>query len=139
MVEVANGVLVYIVDDDASVRRSLSRLMRSAGFVAMEYASAERFLAEVHNEPAGCVLLDVTMPRITGPQVQEQLTLQGITLPVIAVSARDDADTRNLARTLGAQFFFRKPVDDTALLDAIAWVMSSNQAGGNRPSSGTPR
>ncbi|HWS76980.1 MAG TPA: response regulator, partial [Thermomonas sp.] len=89
------------------------------------FASAAQFLAEVTNEVRACILLDITMPGMTGMQVQEELNRRGITLPVITVSARDDEDTRAFARELGARMFLRKPVDDQALLDAINWVSSS--------------
>jgi FixJ family two-component response regulator len=117
--------VVYIIDDDASVRKGLARLMRSAGLEPRPYESPELFLAEVCQEKSACALLDITMPRLTGLQVQAALKAKGIDLPVLAVSARDDKDTRQLARALGARFFFRKPVDDQALLDAIAWVIGS--------------
>lgn len=114
--------VVYIVDDDASVLTGLSRLMRSAGIEAHTFASAGEFLAAVRETPAACVLLDITMPRVSGLEVQRRLKDKGISLPVIAVSARDNDDTRSMARSLGAKFFLRKPVDDRALLDAIGWV-----------------
>ena len=69
------------------------------------------------------------MPRMTGLELQKELKKRKSSLPVIAISARDDADTSMLARQLGAQFFFRKPVDDQALIDAIHWVMDSNRSG----------
>jgi len=122
----ADTTMVYIVDDDDSVRKGLSRLMRSAGLKSQDFSSAEQFLAEVDIQQDGCILLDITMPRLTGLQLQVELKKRGIDMPVIAVSARDDADTRNLARELGAWFFFRKPVDDQALLDAIHWVTTSD-------------
>ena len=115
-------LLVYVVDDDESVRTSLSRLMRSAGFAPRVFDSAEQFLRSLQTERPACVLLDITMPNVTGLEVQARLKDKGIKLPVIAVSARDDEDTRRLARELGVQFFLRKPVDDQALLDAIHWV-----------------
>jgi FixJ family two-component response regulator len=120
--ETAATLIVYIVDDDESVRKGLSRLIRSAGFEPRVFASAEEFLNIVRNEGTACVLLDITMPRMDGLQVQARLTEKGITLPVIAVSARDDEETRHMARELGARFFLRKPVDDQALLDAVDWV-----------------
>jgi FixJ family two-component response regulator len=113
---------VYIIDDDESVRKGLCRLIRSAGFEPRGYASSEQFLAEVGAKDTGCVLLDITMPRVSGHQVQERLKDKGIDLPVIAVSARDDEETRHRAHELGARFFLRKPVDDQALLDAVDWV-----------------
>jgi FixJ family two-component response regulator len=115
--------VVYIVDDDDLVRKGLARLMRSGGLIPRAYASPELFLKQVQFEMPGCILLDITMPRMNGLQVQAQLKARGNTMPVIAVSARDDDETRGRARELDAQCFFRKPVDDQALLDAIAWIV----------------
>jgi FixJ family two-component response regulator len=119
--------MIYIVDDEESVRKGLSRLMRSAGMPCRDFASAEQFLEEMDPQQEGCVLLDITMPRLTGLQLQEELKKRKINLPIIAVSARDDADTSSRARQLGARFFLRKPVDDQALLDAIHWVLESDR------------
>ena len=116
--------VVYILDDDSAVRSGFTRLLRSAGLEARPYETAEKFLAEVSNARRACILLDITMPHLTGIQVQELLNSRGVTLPVITVSARDDEHTRATARDLGARMFLRKPVDDQALLDAIAWVTS---------------
>ncbi len=122
----AETLHVSIVDDDDSVRKGLSRLMRSAGIESHAYDSPERFLAEVHNQDHACILMDITMPRMNGLELSARLREQGIALPVIAISARDDDDTRQLARDLGVRFFLRKPVDDQALLDAISWVMQED-------------
>ena len=121
--------MVYIVDDDDSVRTGLSRLMRSARLDSRDFSSAEEFLAEIDERADGCVLMDITMPRLSGLQLQMELKRRGADIPVIAVSARDDADTRNLAHQLGARFFFRKPVDGQALIDAIQWVLASHARG----------
>ena len=128
MIKTREAMLIYIVDDDGSVRKGLLRLMLSAGFEVRAFANAERFLEEVHEEPRACILLDMTMPRLTGVQVQKRLKDRGIQVPVIAVSARDDEETRQAARNLGANFFFRKPVDDQALLDAILWATGTSEA-----------
>ena len=117
-----NPWLICIVDDDDSVRKGLSRLMRASGFEVRAYATPESFLTTARAESRTCVLMDITMPRISGLQLQERLKEKGIDLPIIAVSARDDEDTRDSARKLGARFFLRKPVDDQALLDAIRWI-----------------
>lgn len=119
---------VNIVDDDDSVRQGLSRLMRSAGIESHAYGNAESFLADVHNEDHACILMDITMPRMNGLELSARLKEKGITLPVIAISARDDDDTRKMARDLGVRFFLRKPVDDQALLDAISWVVQEDAA-----------
>ena len=120
------GVAIYILDDDEAVRCGFARLVRSAGLESRAYATASQFLSEVSNDGRACILLDITMPGMTGMQVQEQLNQMGITLPVITVSARDDENTRAYARSLGAKMFLRKPVDDQALLDAINWVCNSS-------------
>lgn len=122
----AQTLHVSIVDDDDSVRKGLSRLMRSAGIQSQAYNSPEDFLAQAHNEFHACILMDITMPRMNGLELSAQLTAKGITVPVIAISARDDDDTRQLARDLGVKFFLRKPVDDQALLDAISWVVQED-------------
>lgn len=121
--------IVHVVDDDSGVRCGFARLLRSAGMEARCHLSPERFLADVANEAHACILLDITMPEMTGPQVQAELNRRGITLPVIAVSAHDDPDTRGRAQALGARLFLRKPVDDQALLDAIHWVTQTVQRG----------
>ena len=125
MADARKGLVVYIVDDDESVRRGLSRVIRSAGLEPLAYGCGEHFLEEVRNHPAGCILLDITMPGQSGFQVAARLKERSIALPVIAVSARDDDETRRRAHELGAKLFFCKPVDDRALLDAIAWVAAA--------------
>lgn len=123
--ETPRATIVYIVDDDDAVRCGLVKLLQSAGLDPRPYGSAADFLAEVANLPGACILLDITMPRMTGLQVQSRLTECRIELPVITVSARDDDETRHWARSLGARMFLRKPVDAQALLDAISWVTAS--------------
>src|SRR5512137_2118279 len=130
-----DGTMVFIVDDEESVRKGFSLLLRSAGLPHRAYSSAKQFLAEVDPQEEGCVLLDITMPGATGLELQKELNQRESRLRVIAISARDDADTAILARQLGAQFFFRKPVDDQALIDAIHWVMGSNRS---KPSQSAP-
>lgn len=115
-------MVVYIVDDDASVRCGMARLMRSAGHEPRVCETGEAFLAQVQADRPGCVLLDITLPGMTGLKVQAQLLERRIMLPVIAVSARDDDETLRLARELGVRLFLHKPVDGQALLDAIGWV-----------------
>ena len=86
------------------------------------YETAERFLDDIDEAAPGCVLLDVTMPGITGPEVMARLKEAENSLPVIVVSARDSESMHQVVRDLGAKMFLRKPVDDQALLDAIDWV-----------------
>jgi FixJ family two-component response regulator len=126
---------VYIIDDDDSVRASLSRLMRSCGFDIRAYASPAEFLNEVRPRGTGVVLLDITMPGMSGGEVQARLANSDWTLPVIVVSATDNKETRHTAHALGASFFLRKPADDQALLDAIEWVTQTAPKNG-RPGRG---
>ena len=114
--------MVYLVDDDESVRRALQRLLRSAGFEVKAFSSAEAFLQSENLDVRACLVLDIRMPGLTGFDVQERLASMGIRIPVITVSAFDDAETRERARKLGAVAFFRKPVDGQALIDAIHWA-----------------
>lgn len=119
-------LVVYVVDDDPSVRTGLARLMRSAGIRSASFDSGEAFLAHGVCAASCCVVLDISMPGLNGLQVQARLTQAAADIPVIALSAHDDDETRRLARTLGTRFFLRKPVDDQALLDAIDWVTGSD-------------
>jgi FixJ family two-component response regulator len=125
--------MIYILDDDQSVRTNLARLMRSAGFPSEAFASAEDFLAAAGTLEPGCLLLDITLPGISGHHLQAELKRRRVNLPVIAVSARDDADTCDLARQLGAHYYFRKPVDAQALLDAIQWVTTPETRTAGQP------
>jgi FixJ family two-component response regulator len=111
--------VIYIVDDDPAVGKGLERLMRAAGLRPVVFSSGEDLLAVLRDDRPCCVLLDITMPGLSGLDVLGRAEPD---LPVIAISARDDEHTRRRARQLGACFFLRKPVDEQALLDVIEWV-----------------
>jgi FixJ family two-component response regulator len=119
--------MVYVIDDDESVRRALQRLLRSAGFEVKAFSSGEEFLQSGDLNVGACVVLDIRMPGLTGFDLQEKLASKGVRIPVITVSAFDDAETRERARRLGAVAFFRKPVDGQALIDAIHWATGVNK------------
>jgi len=118
--------MVYIIDDDESVRRGLKRLLRSADLDVETFSSGEEFLTNPVQGQNACILIDVRMPGLTGFDLQQRLLSQGMEMPVIVISASDDAQTREYARELGAVVFFRKPVDDQALLDAIWWAIAGS-------------
>ena len=122
MSTLAESFTVYIIDDDASVRSGLARLMRSAHLPSQAFASPGEFLAVAETATDGCVLLDLTMPYMTGSEMQAHLRAIQFKLPVIVVSANDSENARQAAIALGASFYLRKPVDDQALIDAIHWV-----------------
>jgi len=115
---------VYIIDDDASVRRALSRLLRSADLAAVGFASMNEFAQAQVAEADACVIADVRMPGGSGLDLPELMRRIGRELPVIILTAQDTEPTRAAAKRAGAAAFFRKPVDDQALLDAIYWVLS---------------
>jgi FixJ family two-component response regulator len=110
---------VFIVDDDASVRKALVRLVISAGLRAEAFASAAEFLARSPGGEHGCLLLDVKMPRTTGPELQRQLAENGIDLPVIFVSAHVDVPLTVRAMKDGAFEVLTKPFQDDVLLEAV--------------------
>lgn len=116
--------MVYVIDDDESIRKSFSRLFRSANLNVETFPSPDEFLACSIKPKNACILLDIRMPGKTGFDLQQKLSDAGISLPIIVVSASDEIQVRETARRLGAMSFFRKPVDDQALLDAILWVIS---------------
>ena len=122
----SKSLRIFIVDDDASVRTGLDRLMRSAGHRPVAFESAERALHALSRDRPDCVLLDLTLPGIGGLEFQQQLRRSGDRIPVIAVSARDDDETRRRAREMGTRLFLRKPADAQAILDAIEWVTTDH-------------
>lgn len=106
---------VAIVDDDASVRTSARRLVRSFGYPAEVFASGRELLASPLVARAGCVLLDMRMPDMDGLEVQRQLIARGRRVPVVFISGRASDVEEERARAAGAVEFLRKPVDPAAL------------------------
>jgi FixJ family two-component response regulator len=111
---------VYIVDDDASVIKALSRLMRQKGYDARSYTSPEDFLADHDPAVPGCAVLDVSMPGLDGLGLQQALTAGGSHRPVIFVTGKGDIPTSVRAMKAGAIDFLTKPVSNRDLLEAIA-------------------
>ena len=106
--------LVAIVDDDPSVRRSLHRLVQSAGYAVETFASAREYLEWLPTRRAACVLLDVHMDGLSGFDLQERLTI-----PIIFITAHDDGPTRARIEEAGPAAHLWKPFEDQAVLDAI--------------------
>jgi two-component system, LuxR family, response regulator FixJ len=119
--------MIYIIDDDASVRRAFLILMQSSDFDAQDFESAEEFFDSVSPADDDCIILDLHMAGMSGFDVLRNLSLREKKVPVIVVSAFDDAQNRKRARECGARAFFRKPVDDQALIDTINWVLEGKQ------------
>jgi FixJ family two-component response regulator len=114
---------VYVVDADESVRAGLARLVRAAGLEPKPCDSLDAFLAQAPGGRRACAVVDVSDLLRWGSASWSRLREAATGIPVIALSASDDPATRHMARELGAQAFFRKPVDAAALLDSIDWVM----------------
>ena len=110
---------IFIVDDDPSIRLALENLVSSIGQQAETYAAAQDFLRDCPRNPAGCLLLDVQMPGLSGLDLQSELSRAGIHLPVIFITGHGDIPTTVRAMKAGAVEFLTKPVSDSELLTAI--------------------
>lgn len=111
--------IVYIVDDDAAVRDSLALLCETAGLQVECHASGESFLAALRPGEPGCLVLDVRMERMSGPELHAELNRRGSQLPVIYLTAHGDIPMTVRAIKAGALDFLTKPVDGAALLDRV--------------------
>jgi two-component system response regulator FixJ len=120
----AHERVVYIVDDDPAVRRSLELLLDAAGFQAVSYATPKAFLGVAGGLPAGCALLDLRMPEMDGLEVQTHLLSIKPDLPVIVMTGQGDVQTAVCAMKAGAADFIEKPYSDDALIAAIESALS---------------
>lgn len=111
---------VLLVDDEPEVREAISRLLRAAGWKAEVFASAEEFIARLPLPGVGCVVLDVSMPGMTGPQLHDRIRATDSAFPIIYLTGRCDIPTSVQAMKWGALDVLEKPVDDDVLLQAIA-------------------
>ena len=118
---------VLVIDDEADVRDALGRVLRSAGWRVETYASAREFLASVPFEAVGCILLDVNMPEMTGPELHDALGGLGISLPVIYLTGQCSVSDGIRAMKHGACDFLEKPVDADALLPAIDLALARSR------------
>ena len=110
---------VFVVDDDAGVRGALALLLKSVGLRAIAYPSAQEFLDHYSESQAGCLVLDVRMPGLSGLELQQQLNLRGATLPVLFMTGHADVPMAVEAMQAGAFDFLQKPFRDQDLLDRI--------------------
>ena len=116
--------LVSVVDDDESVRESLPDLLREFGFTAQAFASAEEFLASEFLDRTRCLLLDIVMPGMSGPTLQQELARQRRSIPIVFITANTDATVRTHMLEAGAVECLFKPFSETALLDALNAALS---------------
>jgi FixJ family two-component response regulator len=119
---------VFVVDDYAPVRKSISRLLRAAGFVVAAFASAEAFLTQYDPDTWGCLVLDVAMPTLNGLELQTILAKAGSLLPIIFLTGEGDIPKTVQAMKQGASDFLTKPVDDEDLLAAVRAAIEKDRA-----------
>lgn len=111
--------LIFVVDDDESVRKALNRLIKSVGMNVETFATAQDFLSRQHYEGPSCLVLDVRMPGLSGLDLQQELAKADLTLPIIFITGHGNIPMSVRAIKAGAVDFLEKPFEDQALLDLI--------------------
>lgn len=123
-----SDAVVYVVDDDSSVRDALKFLIESVDLRVAACAGAQEFLEAYDPRKPGCLVLDVRMPGLDGLGVQGELAARNIPWPVIVITGYADATTERRVRAAGAHAFLKKPFDDEILLDLVARAIESERA-----------
>ncbi|PWT72716.1 MAG: two-component system response regulator [Proteobacteria bacterium] len=118
-----NGRVVSVVDDDASLRRSVRNLLTSMGFRVETFISAEAFLESMHRDKTGCLVLDLRMEGMDGLELLRHLTVVGTPIPTVILTAHGDDELRDRALQGGAIAFLAKPFHADVLLDAVRTAM----------------
>ena len=124
----ADRAVVFVVDDDASMRRSLESLLRSVGNDVRLFASAQEFMQAPRPDAPGCLVLDVRLPGMSGLTFQHELAKAGVGLPVIFITGHGDVPMTVRAMKAGAAEFLTKPFDNQVLLDAIDAAIERDRA-----------
>jgi len=119
--------IVFVVDDDLDVLKSLARVLRSAGLEVATFSSPSEFLEQHVPRAAGCLVLDVAMPGLNGLELQAALTAKGSAIPIIFLTGRGDISMSVQAMKGGAVDFLTKPVDDEDLLKVVAAALEKNR------------
>ena len=120
--------VIHVVDDDASFRTAIARRLRLAGYDVATYASAEQLLDHLPAaEGPGCILLDVQIPGLSGPELQSRLIELGSTVPIVFVTGHADTATTVRAIKAGAEDFLTKPVSSEQLIDAIERALACQE------------
>ena len=120
-------IMVFVIDDDPSVRKSLSRLLSSVGLRSKTFASPEEFLTTERYDGLGCIVLDVRMPGISGPDLQDRLVRENCTLPIVFITGHGSLPMAVTALKKGAVDFLTKPFDDERFLDSIGRAISAHR------------
>ena len=111
--------VIFVVDDDASVRTAMRRQLLSLNFPVQLFASAEQFLAETDRNAHGCLILDLRLPGMSGLELQQRLAAEEWKLPIVIVTAHDDETVRETALRMGAIAYLRKPFDHEQFLACV--------------------
>jgi FixJ family two-component response regulator len=122
------NAIVFVVDDDFSVREALESLIRSAGLGVESFASAEEFLARDRGDEPGCLVLDVRLPNLSGIDLQKRMARLNLDLPIIFITGHGDIPTTVQAMKAGALEFLTKPFADEELLNAIRHAIQRHRA-----------
>jgi FixJ family two-component response regulator len=117
---------VHVIDENASARTGIVRLLNAAGYTVKSYEYATAFLDDCQPGDSGCIVMDANMTGISGDDLMSEFAKRGLDLPVIITCSTDDKAIKRKSWILGARYFFRKPVDGPALIDAIDWLLISN-------------
>ncbi|MCA1862211.1 response regulator [Janthinobacterium sp. HSC-3S05] len=123
-----SDAIIFVVDDDAAMRRSLAYLFDSAGWKVKTFESARDFLQRYEGQAPGCLLLDVRMPLMSGLELQQELSRHAISLPVIFLSGHGDLAMAVQTMKAGACDFLEKPCKDQVLLDAVSRAVARSVA-----------
>jgi FixJ family two-component response regulator len=110
---------VALIDDDAPVRKALSRVLRSAGFGVLTFASAEEFLAHSPGATPDCLVLDVNLTGMSGVELSQTLRKRGVGLSIVFITAGDDARTLEALANVGVHTWLRKPIDRLTLIETV--------------------
>ena len=115
----SSDAVVFVVDDDPSVRSALKRLIKSVGLKVTTFTSAQEFLDHDHPDTPSCLVLDIRMPGLSGLELQDQMAALGLNMPIIFITGHGSVPISVRAMKEGAVDFLEKPFDDQTLLDAI--------------------
>ena len=122
-----NNTHVFVIDDDPSVRGGLVRLLSNAGYNVSQFTSLNDFMDTLKPGLSGCILLDSRTLELSDKDLKAEFKKHGVCLPFIIISADDDSKIKQRAHKMKAAGFFRKPIDGTALIDAIEWAVKSGK------------
>ena len=126
-----NGPIISVVDDDASVRTATARLLRSVGFSAHAFASAQEFLLSARLHETSCLIADIEMPGMSGIELQEYLISNGHSTPMIFITAFPEDRIRKRVMRAGAVDFLGKPFDELRLLECVERALKRPQDSSN--------